>query len=76
MADPQEPEGKTTKAFSGPVTIEQAFTVDGKKLTVLVQFPAAVADEVGMERLVHAANRAIVQLESKTHEIKKVRGGK
>jgi len=61
------------KPLSGPVTIEQAFNVDGRKLTVLVQFPAAVAKDVGMETLVSAANRALVTIESKTHAVRKLR---
>ncbi|MDX1612251.1 MAG: hypothetical protein R3185_07770 [Candidatus Thermoplasmatota archaeon] len=61
------------KPFKGPVTVEQGFQVDGRKLTVKVQFPAQVAEEVGMENLVAAANRAIVTLESKNHDISKIR---
>lgn len=64
-----------TKKFEGPVTIEQSFKVDGRKLTVLVTFPAAVASEVGMEALTLAANRAIVTLETKNHQVEKFRPG-
>lgn len=61
------------KRFEGPVTIEQSFKVDGRKLTVLVTFPAPVVAEVGMEALTLAANRAIVQLETKSHQVEKFR---
>lgn len=61
------------KKFEGPVTVERSFKVDGKKLTVLVTFPAAVVAEVGMEPLLLAANRAIVTLETKNHAVDKVR---
>lgn len=75
MTDPQAPpsSGEATKKFEGPVAIERSFKVDGKKLTVLVTFPAAVVQEVGMESLLLAANRAIVTVESKNHAIDKVR---
>lgn len=69
-------EAPKTKPFKGPVSIEQRYQVDGRKVTVKVQFPAAVADEVGMENLVAAANRAIITLESKDHEISKIRGSR
>lgn len=61
------------KKFEGPVTIEQSFKVDGKKLTVLVTFPGNVVAEVGMDKLLIAANRAIVTLETKNHQWDKVR---
>ncbi|HWG90811.1 MAG TPA: hypothetical protein VNZ52_08200 [Candidatus Thermoplasmatota archaeon] len=47
--------------------------MDGKKLTVLVTFPGATVQEVGMEKLLLAANRAIVTLETKNHQVDKVR---
>ena len=77
MADDEAPfgSGETSKPLSGPVSIEQAFRVDGQKLIVTVQFPANVAQEIGMENLVFAANRAIVSAESKGLDVKKVRGG-
>ena len=65
--------GEATKKFEGPVTVERAFKVDGKKLTVLVTFPASVVSEVGMETLVLAANRCIVNVESKSHTVDKFR---
>ncbi|MEA3199454.1 MAG: hypothetical protein QOE90_882 [Thermoplasmata archaeon] len=58
-----------TKKFEGPVSIERSFKVDGKKLTVMVTFPAGVVKEVGMEQLLLAANRAIVTVESKNHQV-------
>lgn len=61
------------KKFEGPVSIERSFKVDGKKLTILVTFPAAVVQEVGMETLLLAANRAIVTVESKNHAVDKFR---
>jgi hypothetical protein len=70
MAEPA-PEG--SKKFEGPVAVERSFKVDGKKLTVLVTFPAQVVAEVGMEPLLLAANRAIVTIESKNHAVDKFR---
>lgn len=78
MSDPAsegKPAGEAMKKFEGPVTVERAFKVDGKKLTVLVTFPAAVVQEVGMEMLLLAANRAIVNVESKNHVVDKFRPG-
>jgi hypothetical protein len=63
------------KKMEGPITVEQPFTVDGKRLVVLVTFPAAVAAEVGMEPLLLAANRCLVNIDSKTHRVEKVRSG-
>lgn len=68
-------EAGATKKFEGPVTIEQSFKVDGRKLTVLVTFPGSVAAEIGMEGLTLAANRAIVSLETKNHQVEKFRPG-
>lgn len=65
------PQGEKTKKFEGPVSIERSFKVDGKKLTILVTFPAPVVAEVGMEQLLMAANRCIVSIESKNHAIEK-----
>lgn len=59
------------KKFEGPITIEQSFKVDGKKLTVLVTFPGQVVAEFGMEGLLTAANRAVVSVESKAHKVEK-----
>lgn len=59
------------KKFEGPITIEQSFKVDGKKLTVLVTFPGQVVAEFGMEALLTAANRAVVTVESKSHKVEK-----
>ena len=75
VTEPQEapkPAGEMKK-FEGPVSIERSFKVDGKKLTILVTFPAAVVQEVGMETLLLAANRAIVTVESKNHSVDKFR---
>lgn len=69
----QPVETGATKKFEGPVTIEQSFKVDGRKLTVLVTFPAPVVAEVGMEGLTIAASKAIVTLETKNHQIEKFR---
>lgn len=75
MSEPTEakPAGEPTKKFEGPVSIERSFKVDGKKLTILVTFPGAVVQEVGMEALLMAANRAIVTIESKNHAVDKFR---
>jgi len=74
VTEPAEaPKGEQTKKFEGPVSIERSFKVDGKKLTILVTFPAQVVQEVGMEALLVAANRAIVTIESKNHAIDKFR---
>lgn len=66
------PEEKTKK-FEGPVTIEQAYKVDGKRLSVTITFPGNVAAEIGMDAVITAANRAIVAIESKNHKVEKVR---
>jgi hypothetical protein len=63
------------KKLEGPITVEQPFTVDGKRLVVQVTFPAAVAKDIGMEALFAAANRCLVNIESKNHRVDKVRGG-
>lgn len=73
VSAPGTPEGEKTKKFEGPVSIERSFKVDGKKLTVMVTFPAAVVQEMGMEQLLMAANRAIVTVESKNHAVDKFR---
>jgi len=67
------PADEQTKKFEGPVSIERSFKVDGKKLTVLVTFPAHVVQEVGMEALLMAANRCIVAIDSKNHAVDKFR---
>ena len=67
------PPPDATKKFEGPVAIERSFKVDGKKLTILVTFPAHVVQDVGMETMLLAANRAIVTIESKNHAIEKFR---
>ncbi|MFA5860722.1 MAG: hypothetical protein WDA16_03415 [Candidatus Thermoplasmatota archaeon] len=72
MADPA-PQADGTKKFEGPVAVERSFKVDGKKLTIMVTFPAQVVQEVGMEALVMAANRCIVTVESKNHQVDKFR---
>lgn len=68
-----EPTPEPMKKFEGPVAVERSFKVDGKKLTILVTFPASVVQEVGMEPLLMAANRAIVTIESKNHAVDKFR---
>ncbi len=73
MTEPQPPQGEATKKFEGPVSIERSFKVDGKKLTVMVTFPGTVVQEVGMETLLLAANRAIVTLDTKNHAVDKFR---
>lgn len=77
MADPPQPpnddEDVEREPMKGPVTIEQAFKVDGKKLTVHVKFPKQVADEVGLDNVLVAANRALVTLDTDNHDIKKIR---
>jgi hypothetical protein len=75
MSDPAAPAGpaEATKKFEGPVSIERSFKVDGRKLTILVTFPAHVVAEVGMEPLLLAANRCIVTIESKNHQVDKLR---
>lgn len=61
------------KKLEGPITVEQPFNVDGKRLLVRVTFPAPIAKEIGMEALLVAANRCLVHVESKTHRIEKPR---
>ena len=67
------PEEEPLKKLEGPITIEQAFNVDGKRLLVKVTFPATIAKDIGMEAMYQCANRALVHLESKTHNIEKPR---
>jgi len=67
------PSSEPTKKFEGPVSVERSFKVDGKKLTIMVTFPAQVVQEVGMEQLLLAANRCIVTIESKNHAVDKFR---
>ena len=55
------------------MTIEQVYKVDGKRLSVTVTFPGAVAAEIGMDAVMTAANRAIVAIETKNHKVEKVR---
>jgi hypothetical protein len=71
MADAPPPDAM--KKFEGPVSVERSFKVDGKKLTIMVTFPAQVVQEVGMEQLLLAANRCIVTIESKNHAVDKFR---
>lgn len=66
---PEEP----LKKIEGPITIEQPFNVDGKRLVVKVTFPATIASEIGMEAMFAAANRCLVSVESKTHKVEKPR---
>lgn len=61
------------KSFEGPITIERSFNVDGRKLTVRVTFPGPVVKEAGMERLLTAANRAVVSLDTKSHQVEPMR---
>ena len=70
---PTEASGERMKKFEGPVTIEQAYKVDGKRLSVKITFPGNVAAEIGMDAVMTAANRAIVAVESKNHKVEKVR---
>lgn len=58
----------------GPVIIEQGFRVDGQKLTVRITFPAEVAREFGMDTVLQIANKGLVAIETKNHEVRKVRG--
>lgn len=79
-AGPRAGEGAGTgseplKKLEGPITVEQPFTIDGKRLVVMVTFPAAIAKDIGMEALFAAANRCLVNVESKNHRVEKVRTG-
>jgi hypothetical protein len=65
--------GEETGPPKGPVTIEQPFKIDGEKLDVLVKFPAQVSEEIGMDNLLVAANRAIVTVDTDNHDIEKIR---
>ena len=62
------------KKMEGPITVEQPFNVDGKRLLVQVTFPGSVAKDIGMEAVYAAASRVLIHLESKTHRIEKPRG--
>lgn len=65
--------GDETGPPKGPVKVEREFKVDGKKMTVLVTFPAQVSEEIGLDNLLVAANRAIVTLDNKNHDVEKIR---
>lgn len=65
--------GEESGPPKGPVKVEREFEVDGRKLTVLVTFPAQVSEEIGMDNILVAANRAIVTLDTNSHEIEKIR---
>lgn len=75
MVEAPDPDasGDETGPPKGPVKVEREFKVDGKKMTVLVTFPAQVAEEVGLDNVLVAANRAIVTLDNKNHEVEKIR---
>lgn len=62
-----------SEPMKGPVTVEQAFKVDGKKLTVHVKFPKQVSDEIGLDNVLIAANRALVTIDTDNHDLKKIR---
>lgn len=61
------------KKMEGPISVEQPFNVDGKRLLVKVTFPATIAHDIGMEALYMAAHRCLVSIESKTHKVEKPR---
>ena len=61
------------KKMEGPITVEQAFNVDGKRLLVKVTFPGNLAKDVGMETVYAVASKALVNIESKTHRVEKPR---
>lgn len=65
--------GEETGPPKGPVTIEQPFEIDGRKLDVLVKFPAQVSEEIGLDKLLVAANRAVVNVETNDHDVEKIR---
>lgn len=75
MVDAPDPDASGDDAGppKGPVKIEREFKVDGKKMTVLVTFPAQVSEEIGLDNLLVAANRALVTLDNKNHDIEKIR---
>jgi hypothetical protein len=61
------------RKMEGPITVEQPFNVDGRRLIVQVTFPGVIAKDIGMEAVLVAANRCLVSIESKTHKVDKVR---
>lgn len=61
------------RKLEAPITVEQPFTVDGKRLIVHITFPASIAHDIGQEHLLVAANRCIVEVDSKHHRVEKVR---
>lgn len=61
------------KKMEGPITVEQPFNVDGKRLLVRVTFPGAIAMDIGMEAVYACASRVLVSVESKTHKVEKPR---
>lgn len=75
MVDAPDPDasGEDTGPPKGPVKVERQFKVDGKKMTVLVTFPAQVAEEIGLDDVLVAANRAVVTIDTKNHDVEKIR---
>lgn len=65
--------GDETGPPKGPVTIEQQFEIDGRKLDVHVKFPAQVSEEIGLDKLLVAANRALIHIETDDHDVEKIR---
>jgi hypothetical protein len=70
---PDPDAGDETGPPKGPVTIEQPFEIDDRKLDVHVTFPAQVSEEIGLDKILVAANRAVVKIETDDHDIEKIR---
>ncbi|MBW3583137.1 MAG: hypothetical protein KY455_08580 [Euryarchaeota archaeon] len=57
------------KPLASSFTVEKAFRVEGKKVTVRATIPATVGKELGMETVLAIAGRLIVDIESKQAKV-------
>jgi protein-disulfide isomerase-like protein with CxxC motif len=61
------------KPLSGTVAVERAFRVDGKRVIVRITWPATVAAEIGMDHVMVAARRMLVEAESGEAKVSPIR---
>jgi len=73
MSEASPPPAGVPKPLSGTLSVERVFRVDGKRVTVRITFPATVAAEIGMENLMVAARRLLVDAESNEAKVSPVR---
>lgn len=72
MSEATPPAG-ADKPISGTVSVERVFRVDGKRVTVTITWPATVATEIGMDHVMVAARRMLVEAESSEAKVNPVR---